>query len=127
MEQWYRGDYNDSRGQNGGERRREEDEMWAWATLKTLRAGMQGEKLVPPGECFQVETSRVLQRDAFVNREGGRGLGRPATRVVLRYVREVEKVFGEVQFSSGMLTDHSPGRYENALKALGSGVLEGYR
>lgn len=127
MEQWYRGDYNDSRGQYGGERRREEDEMWAWATLKTLRAGMQGEKLVPPGECFQVETSRVLQRDAFVNRDGGRGLGRPATRVVLRYVREVEKVFGEVQFSSGMLTDHSPGRYENALKALGSGVLEGHR
>ena len=127
MEQWYRGDYNDSRGHYGGERRREEDEIWAWATLKTLRAGMQGEKLVPPGECFQVETSRVLQRDAFVNREGGRGLGRPATRVVLRFVREVEKVFGEVQFSSGMLTDHSPGRYENALKALGSGVLDGYR
>lgn len=127
MEQWYRGDYNDSRGMNGGDRRKEEDEMWAWATLKTLRAGMQGEKLVPPGECFQVETSRVLQRDAFVNREGGRGLGRPATRVVLRYVREVEKVFGEVQFSSGMLTDHSPGRYENALKALGSGVLDGNR
>lgn len=122
-EQWYRGEYNSSCHADGGEGRKEEDDQWAWATLKTLRAGMQGEKMVPPGEVFQVETSRVLQRDAFVSREGGRGLGRPATRVVLRYVREVEKVFGEVQFSSGMLTDHSPGRYENALKALGSGVL----
>jgi hypothetical protein len=122
MEQWYRGDYSDGKGLS------EEDDQWAWATLKTLRAGMQSEKLVPPGEVFQVETTRVLQRDAFtMDGNGRRGLGRPATRAILRYVRDVEAVFGEVQFGGGMLGDHSPGRYENALKVLGTGVLGIFR
>lgn len=115
LEQWYRGDYNDHHAS-------EEDDQWAWATLKTLRASMQSEKLVPPGEVFQVETTRVLQRNAFTAKEH-RGLGRPATRAVLKYVRDVEAVFSELQFRGGMLGDHSPGRYENALKALGAGVL----
>lgn len=116
LEQWYRGDYSDPHHSS------EEDDQWAWATLKTLRASMQSEKLVPPGEVFQVETTRVLQRNAFTAREK-RGLGRPATRAVLRYVRDVEAVFAEVQFKGGMLGDHSPGRYENSLKALATGVL----
>lgn len=118
VQQWYHGEYSDGKGSS------EEDDQWAWATLKTLRAGMQSEKLVPPGEVFQVETTRVLQRDAFtMDGNGRRGLGRPATRAVLRYVRKVEAVFGEVRFGGGMLGDHSPGRYENALKVLGTGVL----
>lgn len=120
MEQWYRGDYVHGSGPS------EEDDQWAWATLKTLRASMQSEKLVPPGEVFQVETTAVLRRDAFTL-DGKDGLGRPATRAVLRYVRDVEAVFGEVQFGGGMLGDHSPGRYENALKTLGKGVLGGLK
>ncbi|KFY21697.1 hypothetical protein V491_02950 [Pseudogymnoascus sp. VKM F-3775] len=120
MEQWYRGDYVHGSGPS------EEDDQWAWATLKTLRASMQSEKLVPPGEVFQVETTAVLRRDAFTV-DGKDGLGRPATRAVLRYVRDVEAVFGEVQFGGGMLGDHSPGRYENALKTLGKGVLGGLK
>ncbi|KFX87514.1 hypothetical protein V490_08197 [Pseudogymnoascus sp. VKM F-3557] len=120
MEQWYRGDYVHGSGPS------EEDDQWAWATLKTLRASMQSEKLVPPGEVFQVETTAVLRRDAFTV-DGKDGLGRPATRAVLRYVRDVDAVFGEVQFGGGMLGDHSPGRYENALKTLGKGVLGGFR
>ncbi|KFY34029.1 hypothetical protein V494_07124 [Pseudogymnoascus sp. VKM F-4513 (FW-928)] len=120
MEQWYRGDYVHGSGPS------EEDDQWAWATLKTLRASMQSEKLVPPGEVFQVESTSVLRRDAFTV-DGKDGLGRPATRAVLRYVRDVEAVFGEVQFGGGMLGDHSPGRYENALKTLGKGVLGGLK
>ncbi|OBT85808.1 hypothetical protein VE02_06033 [Pseudogymnoascus sp. 03VT05] len=120
MEQWYRGDYVHGSGPS------EEDDQWAWATLKTLRASMQSEKLVPPGEVFQVEMTAVLRRDAFTV-DGKDGLGRPATRAVLKYVRDVEAVFGEVQFGGGMLGDHSPGRYENALKTLGKGVLGGLR
>ncbi len=116
-EQWYS-------GSAGYQSTSEEEDIWAWATLKTLRASMQSEKLVPPGECFQVETTRVLQRDAFTPHEkGGRGLGRPATRVTLKYVREVESVFAELRFKGGLLGDHSPGRYENAMKALKQGIL----
>lgn len=114
---------------------------WAWAALKTLRAGMNGIKLVPPGEVFIVESMRVLDRQR--NRMGrtepftsggsaGMGddeiqpmsLGRPATRIQLKYIRDVETRFGEVRFGSGMLSDHSPTRYETNLAALAMGVVE---
>jgi hypothetical protein len=102
----------------------EEDDQWAYSALKTLRASMMSAKLLPPGEVFIVETMPVLQRDAFVKGgEAERGLGRPATRSVLKYIRDVEKRFGEVKFGGSMLLDHSPGRYEGSLSALGKGVL----
>lgn len=103
----------------------EEDDQWAYSALKALRASMLSAKLLPPGEVFVVETMPVLQREAFMgdgNGEG-RGLGRPATRSVLKYVRDVEKRFGEIRFGGSMLLDHSPGRYEMNLRALGKGVL----
>lgn len=99
------------------------DDEWAFSALKTLRANMLSSKLVPPGEVFVVETVPVLQREAFVKDES-RGLGRPATRCVLKYIRDVEKKFGEVKFGGSMLLDHSPGRYEWSLAALGRGVLK---
>jgi Lipase (class 3) len=109
----------------------EGDDKWAYAALKALRASMLSTKLVPPGEVFAVETVPVLQRDAFTADCGGRsdggagrkGLGRPATRAVLTYVRDVERKFGELQFGGSMLLDHSPGRYEASLATLGRGVL----
>jgi hypothetical protein len=104
-----------------------EEDQWAWATLKTLRAGMLSEKLVPPGEVFLLETTRVLQRDAFTRHEGGdgkdRGLGKPATRAILKWMRDPEAIFSEVKFKGGMLGDHSPGRYEASLRDLRKGVL----
>ena len=111
------------------------EDTWAWAALKTLRAGMQGDKLVPPGECFIVETSRVFDRGDGGSAGGGgvagdsatervfRSLGRPATRVQMKFVRDVEGRFGELRFGSRMFGDHSPGRYEGALAALEGGIL----
>ncbi|KAF7853281.1 hypothetical protein EAF04_010782 [Stromatinia cepivora] len=123
-ERWY--------GRSGHGNDEEEEDKWAYAALKALRACMLSSKLVPPGEVFVVESMAVLKRDAFTrksdmsdgrsNREEG-GLGKPATRSVLKYVRDVEKRFGEVRFGGSMLLDHSPGRYENSLRALGKGVL----
>ena len=87
---------------------------------------MLSHKLFPPGEVFILETMPVLQRDAFVKRDGpgkSAGLGKPATRCVLKYVRDVEKRFGEVRFGGSMLMDHIPGRYEANLGALGKGIL----
>ncbi|PMD33539.1 hypothetical protein L207DRAFT_518260 [Hyaloscypha variabilis F] len=102
----------------------EEDDQWAYSALKALRASMLSAKLLPPGEVFVVETMPVLQREAFLkDGEAEKGLGRPATRSVLKYIREVEKRFGEVRFGGSMLLDHSPGRYEASLSALGRGVL----
>lgn len=101
------------------------EDAWAWKTLKLLRDEMRAPKLMPPGEVFVVETMRVLQRDAFTmpDLDGGR-LGKPATRVQLRFVRDIEAYFGELRFASGMLSDHNPARYETSLAALVRGVLD---
>ncbi|KAK0110160.1 hypothetical protein ONS95_002811 [Cadophora gregata] len=117
MDKWYA---NRPPGMNS-----EEDDQWAYSALKALRASMLSAKLLPPGEVFVVETMPVLQRDAFVAEDGGegKGLGRPATRSVLKYVKDVDKRFGEVRFGGSMLLDHSPGRYEMSLGALGKGIL----
>ena len=102
---------------------KEGDEEWALPVLQALRDTMKGKKLVPPGEVFVVETQRVLRRDAFVFTEEGT-IGRPARRVMLKYIRDVEGWFGELKFGSGLLTDHSPAKYEDALNKLRLGVVE---
>jgi hypothetical protein len=116
------------------------EDTWAWSALKTLRAAMVNDKLVPPGEVFVVETTRVFDRlDPDVAREAVfgpgdskddrteklyRALGRPATRVQLKLIRDVEVRFGELRFGRDMFGDHSPGRYEAALAALERGICE---
>ncbi|KAK0633753.1 lipase [Immersiella caudata] len=112
---------------SSSERSPSDDEQWAYAALKVLRASMMSQKLLPPGEVFVVESTRVLRRDAFM-REGEPGgeehFGRPAQRIVLKYIRDVEKRFREVRFGTSMLTDHSPGKYEDALNKLKMGVMD---
>ncbi|KAL4993362.1 hypothetical protein BDV10DRAFT_27305 [Aspergillus recurvatus] len=103
------------------------EDAWAWSTLKSLRESMCAPKLVPPGEVFVVETMRVLQRSAFISDVGEDGsprLGKPATRVQLKFIRDVESRFGELRFSSGMFSDHNPARYEASLVALTRGILD---
>ncbi|KAL5339621.1 hypothetical protein BJX70DRAFT_407969 [Aspergillus crustosus] len=103
------------------------EDAWAWKTLKSLRDSMCAPKLVPPGEVFVVETMRVLQRSAFTSdaaEDGYPRLGRPATRVQLKFIRDVEARFGEVRFGSGMFSDHNPARYEASLVALTRGILD---
>ncbi len=90
-------------------------------TLSALRAGMQSEKLIPPGEVFCVETQRVLRREAFLLADEER-IGRPAKRIVLRHVKDVGARFGELRFGASMLVDHSPAKYEEALRKLWLGV-----
>jgi hypothetical protein len=53
-----------------------------------------------------------------------KSLGRPATRVQMKLIRDVEGRFGELRFGSRMFSDHSPARYEAALAALEMGILE---
>lgn len=102
---------------------REGDEEWVLPMLQALRDTMKGKKLVPPGEVFAIETTRVLRRDAFVLLDEG-SIGRPARRVVLKYIRDVEGRFSEIRFGAGLLTDHSPAKYEDALNKLRLGVVE---
>lgn len=100
-----------------------EEDAWMIPALETMRESMNYPKLLPPGEVFTIESQRVLRRDAFVL-ISERQLGRPARRVVLKYVRDVESRFGEVRFGTSMLTDHSPANYEAALNRLKLGVVD---
>ena len=97
------------------------DNEWAVTLLRSLRSTMVYEKLLPPGEVFVVESTRVLRRDAFVERSEDH-IGRPARRAVLKYVKDVEARFGEARFGTSMLMDHSPASYEDALNTLRRGV-----
>ena len=109
-----------ARRTRAGEKREGE---WAYSAIKILRASMVNDELVPPGEVFVLEDTRVAARD------GGdldKHLGTPAFRMVLRYVWEVEKRFGEVRFDSTMLLDHGPERYEKGLQRLAVGVMGGH-
>jgi len=120
------------------------EDTWAWTLLETLRGTMTSEKLVPPGEVFIVESTRVFDRlgadvkqearFGFGAEEAGkdnttehvyRALGRPASRVQFKLVRDVERRFAEIRFGSGMFADHSPGRYERNLSSLEAGVFDG--
>ncbi|XP_044716417.1 lipase (class 3) domain-containing protein [Hirsutella rhossiliensis] len=101
-----------------------DEEQWILPALGALRDSMKGAKLVPPGEVFAIETQRVLRRDAFVLVDDEGPVGRPAQRVVLKYIRDVEARFGEVRFGTGLLMDHSPAKYEDALNMLRLGVVD---
>lgn len=105
------------------------EDTWAWSSLQSLREEMIAPKLMPPGEVFVVDTMRVLQRNAFTSsnhfsNESHPQLGRPATRVQLKFIRNAETYFGEMKFSSGMLNDHNPVRYEASLAALARGIID---
>ena len=98
-----------------------DDDQWMMPALSTLKDSMKNVKLVPPGEVFCIETQRVLRRDAFVLSDE-QHIGRPAQRIVLRYIKDVQARFGEVRFGTSMLIDHSPANYESALNKLRLGV-----
>ncbi|KAL2150063.1 hypothetical protein VTH82DRAFT_7739 [Thermothelomyces myriococcoides] len=108
-----------------------DDDEWEYRLLGTLRRAMRSEKLVPPGDVFVVEGTVALLRAGpeaageVGKKDDGLG-GRPARRMVLRYVKDVERRFGEIRFGMGLLTDHSPARYEASLDRLirGLGVKE---
>lgn len=101
----------------------DEDQLWMLPALESLRGNMDNEKLMPPGEVFCIDSQRVLRRDAFLLADE-RHIGRPARRIVLRYVKDVQSRFREVRFGTSMLIDHSPAKYEAALNKLRLGVAE---
>jgi len=107
------------------------EDTWMWNELVEMRKVMVNEKLVPPGEIFTLESTRVFDRDPDQTTTGGAEqakhytpLGRPATRVQLKYVRDVEKRFSEVRFTKSMFMEHTPYHYENNLSALERGVYD---
>ncbi|PKS13218.1 hypothetical protein jhhlp_000564 [Lomentospora prolificans] len=97
------------------------NDEWDLSILKMLRSNMIHEKLLPPGEVFCIESTRVLRRDAFVRSDEDH-IGRPAKRAILKYIKDVESHFMEAKFGTSMLLDHSPAMYEDALNTLRLGV-----
>lgn len=109
------------------------EDNWAWRELLEMRKVLTSEKLYPPGEIFILDSSRVFDRTPDESTTAGAQqsrhytpLGRPATRVQFKWVRDVEKRFAEVRFGSTMFTEHSPSTYESNLNALNIGVCDEY-
>ena len=107
------------------------EDTWMWNELAEMRKVMVSEKLVPPGEIFTLESTRVFDRAPDETTMGGAEqakhytpLGRPATRIQLKYVRNVEKRFSEIRFTRSMFAEHTPYHYENNLSALERGVYD---
>ena len=102
----------------------DEDRHWMLPALYELRKNMTSEKLLPPGEVFTIESQKVLRRDAFLLDSEADHLGKPAHRMVLKYVRDVPARFCELRFGTSMLLDHTPARYEEALRRLQIGIAD---
>jgi len=101
----------------------EGDDDFLWAVLKTLRAAMSSEKLVPPGEVVIVSAETVFTKEGGpITEEEPAGPMRQAVKVTARLIKSVETRFGEVKFGRGMFADHSPKEYENCLNMLVRGV-----
>lgn len=91
---------------------------WAWSVVKTCRASMRAEKLVPPGKVYKVQGERVFVKDEDKEHGGIKSMW----RVKGWRVRDVETYFGEVGFGGGMFGDHNPGEYERVLEMLMRGL-----
>lgn len=109
----------------------EESELDLWALMKTIRAGNDAEKLYPPGTVYVVEWHTVFvacedEEEGF-GRAGTRSrtksVRKEGRRVIMREAEDVTKRFGEIPFSRGIFTDHSPTNYEQALDVLAQAVL----
>lgn len=108
-----------SRGNIGGSL---DHDDWAFAVMKTLRAIMSAEKLVPPGEVWNVTTEKVFVKDDGQEGDEKDMRVKGKIRVKAFVVEDVKKKFQEVGFASRMMGDHSPYCYEMALDALRRGV-----
>lgn len=107
------------------------EDNWAWRELVEMRKVMTSEKLYPPGEIFTFDNTRVFDRTPDESTSAGAQqswhytpLGRPATRVQFKWVRDVETRFNEVRFGSTMFSEHSPSTYESNLNAVERSVCE---
>ena len=96
---------------------------WLWSLIKTMRAGMDNDKLYPPGTVYLLEMQQVhvtaqmsaSQQDMFMKngkKSKGNGISsnraEEAARVIVRLVDDVTSRFREPIFSRSMFRDHLP-------------------
>lgn len=106
----------------------EEDEQWFWGLIKTMRAGMDSEKLYPPSKIYMIESVPQLvqhtESEVHTSRGGARASKHKRAHMVqLSLCEDVESRFSEIVFSRTMFMDHSPNMYEKAIKQLNKGYF----
>lgn len=94
---------------------------WFWSVIKTLRAGMQSEKLVPPGQVYLIDTHTTVKHNDSSTCDFSPG-SQKCLQVVLRRCEDVAERFKELTFSRTMMSDHAPIAYEDSLKALAASL-----
>ncbi|KAJ3036292.1 hypothetical protein HDV00_002949 [Rhizophlyctis rosea] len=106
-------------GGGGDEERKEadkEDEEWYWSLICHLRSNMRAERLYPPGTAYWIRSVQTSATDRETGRE------KHTYHATLARCEDVMDMFAEPRFTSKMLTDHTPGRYERAIGVLRKGM-----
>ncbi|KAK8854844.1 hypothetical protein IAR55_003583 [Kwoniella newhampshirensis] len=105
---------------------------WMVSLIKTMRADMDNEKLLPPGMVYIMEHFDVFVTDGDeLQGTGGKQprekkvVHRQAHRVILRQCDSVEERFREPVFSKTMLQNHLPSQYERSTQLLYEGCGQG--
>ncbi|KAI9205800.1 uncharacterized protein BJ171DRAFT_52363 [Polychytrium aggregatum] len=122
----------------------ESDQEWFWDMMTEIKSTMRSEKLYPPGTVYWVRsvmtTTKTRHKPSLAPRQTSSksspsGLdaaavkGGPASskhqsleimtsRVECSRVEDVCQMFGQLNFSSKMMMDHSPKSYEDTLERL---------
>ncbi|GAA99922.1 uncharacterized protein L969DRAFT_46990 [Mixia osmundae IAM 14324] len=93
---------------------------WLWSLMKTMRAGNDSDKLLPPGDVFCIECHTVFVSNSMEGSDGrsAQKSFQEGTRVLLRECLDPVQRFSEPVFGRSMFLDHSPHNYEHALNAL---------
>ncbi|KAI8878236.1 hypothetical protein K501DRAFT_297757 [Backusella circina FSU 941] len=99
----------------------EENDQWFWALIKTMRAGMDSEKLYPPSKIYMIESVPQLvqhtESEVHTSRGGARAFKHKRAHMVqLSLCEDVESRFSEIVFSRTMFMDHSSLLFSNKKK-----------
>ncbi|KAJ3225469.1 hypothetical protein HK099_006742 [Clydaea vesicula] len=94
-----------------------EQDEWFWKIMQELRnKSMSSLKLYPPGEVYWCSVANGV---AIVEKESNKLEKRVYTkRVQMHKCVDVREMFSEPRFSKRMITDHSPGSYEETISSL---------
>ncbi|KAJ3298735.1 hypothetical protein HK104_010373 [Borealophlyctis nickersoniae] len=92
-----------------------EDEDWYWGLMCHLRSQLHAERLYPPGSIYWIRSLPTDIADRSRNE-------RRTYRATLVRCDDVREMFAEPRFTSRMVTDHVPGRYEEAIDVIRRGM-----
>ncbi|KAJ3415603.1 hypothetical protein HDV05_004479 [Chytridiales sp. JEL 0842] len=88
------------------------EDDFMWSTITKLRETMKHERLYPAGTAYWMNSATTVTKESKSKTE------HITSRVTLQMCDDVREFFKEPIFSSKVITDHTPSRYEASIDAL---------